>query len=87
MNNKLCYQDLKNYNEGGFRINSSLEVFFAREQIGNVRIVENSHPEGDDEIICFLPGCVGFQHYPVYDAGSACKTIYEKYYSQKKGRK
>lgn len=87
MNNKLYHTDLINFTEGDFRINSHLEVFFGKEQIGNVRIVESTHPGGDDEIVCFLPGCVGFQHYPVSDPGSACQTIYEKYYSQNKRRK
>jgi len=87
MNKKLYHSDLSSFTEGDFRINSDLEVYFGKEQIGNVRIVKNDHPEGDDEIACFLPGCVGFQHYPVYDAGSACQTIYEKYYSQKNRRK
>ncbi len=82
MNNKLYHTDLANYTEGDFKINSRLEVFFGKKQIGKVRIVENLHPEGDDEILCFLPGNVGFKHYPVYDAGIACETIYEKYYSQ-----
>lgn len=87
MNNKLYHADLANYTEGDFRINSDLQVFFGKEQIGNVYIVKNDHPEGDDEIVCLLPGCVGFQHYPVYDASSACITIYEKYYQQKSRRK
>ena len=87
MNNKLQHADLARYSDGDFRINSDLEVFFGKEQIGNVRIVESTHPEGDDEIACFLPGHVGFQHYPVSDPGSACQTIYEKYYSQKNRRK
>jgi len=86
MNKKLYYQDFKNYREGDFRINASLEVFFGNEQIGEVRIVNSDHPEGDDEVACFLPGFIAFQHYPVYDPGSACQTIYEKYYEQKNRR-
>lgn len=83
MNKKLYHLDLANYSEGDFRINSDLEVFFGKEKIGNVRIIENDHPEGDDEIALFLPGMVSFSHYPVYDASIACQTIYEKYYSVK----
>jgi len=86
MNNKLYHADLAHYSEGDFRINSDLEVYFGKEQIGCVRIIEHQHPEGDDEIACFLPGMVNFQHYPVWDAGSACQTIYEKYYEQKSRR-
>lgn len=82
MNNKIYYQDLKNYREGDFEINADLEVFFAKEHIGHIVVVINDHPEGDDELSCFLPGFVGFQHYPVSNASIACQTIYEKYYSQ-----
>jgi hypothetical protein len=87
MNNKLYYQDFKNYHEGDFHINADLEVFFGKEQIGEVKICENQHPEGDDDVVCFLPGGLHFQHYPVSDPGSACQVIYEKYYSQKNRRK
>jgi hypothetical protein len=87
MNNKILYQDLKNYRDGDFRINSDLEVFFGGEQIGEICIVKNDHPEGDDEIACFLPGGISFQHYPVSDPGIACLEIYEKYYERKNRRK
>jgi hypothetical protein len=86
MNNKLYNTDLAHYSDGDFRINYSLEVFFGKEQIGSVRIVENKDPESDDEIVCFLPGGIGFQHYPIFDAESACQTIYKEYYSQKDRR-
>lgn len=86
MNNKILYQDLKNYREGDFRINSDLEVFFGKEQIGELRIIEHQHEEGDDEIACFLPGGIGFQHYPVSTASGACQELYEKYYEQKNRR-
>lgn len=87
MKNKLYHFDLSSYNEGEFSINSSLEVFYGKEQIGNVGIAEYNDPEADDEIVCFLPGWIGFQHYPVSDASGACKIIYEEYYSQKNRRK
>lgn len=84
MNSKLYHGDVANFREGDFRINSDLEVFFGNELIGGIRIVENDHPEGDDKIACFLPGFVGFQHYPVYDTSSACQTIYEKFYAKRR---
>lgn len=86
MNKKIDYQDVKNYHEGDFSINSDLEVFFGSEQIGEIRIVKHDHPEGDDEIACFLPGGVGFQHYPVTTASGACQELYEKYYERKNRR-
>lgn len=87
MNKKIDYQDVKNYHEGDFRINSDLEVFFGGEQIGEIRIVKHDHPEGDDGLACFLPGGLYFQQYPVSDPGIACQVIYEKYYERKNRRK
>lgn len=83
MNKKIEHSDLKNFKEGDFRINSDLEVFFGKQEIGSIRIIKHEHPEGDDEIVCFLPGGMGFQHYPVSDAGSACQTIYDKFYNRR----
>lgn len=82
MNNKLYHYDLAYFNEGEFRINSNLEVFFGKKEIGVLEIIHNNDPEGDDEIACFLPGHVGFQHPFVHDAATACKTIYQEYNSQ-----
>ena len=81
MNNKIDYRDLKNFKSGPFHINTDLEVYFGDEQIGEVKIINNHHPEGDDELRCFLPGGVGFSHHPVCDPADACQVIYEKFYA------
>lgn len=83
---KINYNDLRNFRLGDFRINPFLEVFFGKEQIGEIKIISNNHPEGDDEIACFLFGGIGFQHHPVNDPGIACQIIYDEFYSNKSRR-
>lgn len=85
----IVHEDLTSLISNQFRVNLNLEVFYTENnhtkesQIGCIEIIPGGHEEKSDELALFLPGWVGFSHYPCYTAEDACQKLLTKFNDSK----
>lgn len=87
--NIIDYSILSSYRSDNLRVNADLDVYYGKTtglrniHIGNFEILRGQHLEQDDEILCFLPGGVGFAHRTCKTPEQACAVLFEKFNTQK----